>query len=85
VDFVVFVINFLFSSAYIVLALSALSPWLRLLRPINVLTWPFLKIFRQALPPQRLGFDFAPFVMIMFLWLIQRVLYMALTQVIQGL
>jgi len=85
VDFVVFVINFLFSSAYVILALSALSPWLKPLRLVNVLTDPFLRIFRLALPPRRIGFDFAPFVMIMFLWLIQRVMYMALTQVIQGL
>ncbi len=71
-DFVVFVINFLFSGLYIILALAAFSPWLRMLRPISVLADPFLRVIRQALPPQKIGFDFAPFVMIMFLWLIQR-------------
>lgn len=77
-DFVVFVINFLFSSLYIILALSALAPWLKFLAPAALLTNPFLRVIRIALPPQRIGFDFAPFVMILFLWIVQQLVLVAL-------
>ena len=77
-DFVIFVFNFLFSIAYIVLALRAIVVWLPNSRdlawlwPIYGVTDPILRIFRLAFPPQKIGFDVSPFLVIFFIWLVQR-------------
>jgi YggT family protein len=84
-DFVIFVINFLFSAAYILLALRAVILWIPLnkmnplVRIIYLLTEPFLSIIRMGLPPLRIGMDVSPFVMIILLWILQRVILKLLT------
>jgi len=79
-DFVVFVINFLFSVLYIILAIRAILPWLPhnknslLLRPVYVLTEPVVSVIRNGLPPERIGMDVSPFVAIILLWLVHQVI-----------
>ena len=79
-DFVVFVINFLFSALYILLALRAVLPWLphgrsnAWLRPVYALTEPMLSIIRVGLPPARIGMDVSPFILIVLAWIAQRIL-----------
>jgi len=47
-----------------------------LVRPIYDLTDPILIPIRQGLPPMRIGFDVSPFIVILLLSLLQRlVLY----------
>ena len=79
-DFVIFVINFLFSVYYILLALRAILPWIphnrmnALISPIYRLTDPFLNPIRAGLPPLKIGIDASPFVGIILLWLLQRII-----------
>ena len=76
-DFVVFVVNFLFSVVYILLILRALLPWVTRLNksnPIYQLTEPFLRVIRIALPPMRIGMDVSPFVVIVLLWILHQVI-----------
>ncbi|MBN2058726.1 MAG: YggT family protein [Candidatus Saganbacteria bacterium] len=79
-DFVVIVIRVLFSAYYVLLVFRALLPWFRLdkslavLRPVYFLTEPLLATIRKGLPPDRIGMDVAPFVALIMLWLLERVL-----------
>ncbi|NQT30269.1 MAG: YggT family protein [Candidatus Saganbacteria bacterium] len=79
-DFLIFVINFLFGCYYVLLALRAILPWLPhnrmnpFLRPVYLLTEPILSIVRAGLPPARIGMDVSPFVLIIFLWISQRII-----------
>ncbi|MFC1571282.1 YggT family protein [Candidatus Margulisiibacteriota bacterium] len=81
-DFVVFVINFLFSVGYILLAVRAVLPWIphskNLLSPVYFLTDPVLSVIRKGLPPLRIGLDAAPFILIILLWVVQRLILLAL-------
>jgi len=45
-----------------------------LVRPVYDLTDPVLIPIRQGLPPTRIGFDVSPFIVILLLSLIQRLL-----------
>lgn len=84
-DFVIFVINFLFSVAYILLAIRAVILWIPLskmnpfVRIVYLLTEPLLSIIRMGLPPLRIGMDVSPFIMIILLWVLHRVILMLLT------
>lgn len=79
-DFVIFVINFVFSTLYILLAIRAIVPWipngvnLPLLRPIYLICEPLVAPIKLGLPPDKIGFDVAPFVLIILLWLVQQLL-----------
>ena len=79
-DFVVFVINFLFSALYLLLIIRALLPWVPnskmnpLFGPVYFITEPLLGVIRLGLPPLRIGMDVSPFVVIILLWLVQRAL-----------
>lgn len=78
-DFVVFVINFLFSVYYIFLALRAVLPWIPhsrenlVIKPIYLSTEPLLSVIRVGLPPLRLGMDASPFVVIILLWIVHQI------------
>ena len=79
-DFIIFVINFLFSIFYILLALRAVLPWIPhnrmnpLLRPIYFLTEPVLSVIRAGLPPLRMGMDVSPFIVIILLWIVHQLI-----------
>lgn len=79
-DFIIFVINFLFSAYYILLAMRAVLPWIPhskespLVRPVYLLTEPVLLPIRKGLPPARIGMDVSPFIVIIFIWIIQQVI-----------
>ncbi|MBU0671973.1 MAG: YggT family protein [Candidatus Margulisbacteria bacterium] len=79
-DFIIFVVNFLFSASYVLLAVRAVLPWIRhnkqdsLLRPIYLLTDPVLSVIRLGLPPARIGMDVSPYVVIVLLWIAQKVI-----------
>ena len=79
-DFIIFLINFLFSVFYLLLALRALLPWFPhnrdnpFLKPVYLATEPVLSVVRAGLPPLRLGVDFSPFVVIILLWILQQVI-----------
>lgn len=74
----IFAVNVLFALYYILLALRALLPWVPhdrknlFISPVYRLTDPVLWPFHAGLPPQRIGFDVAPFAAIFLLWLVQR-------------
>lgn len=79
-DFVIFVINFLFWIFYILLALRAVLPWIPhnkmnpLVRPVYALTEPLLSVIRAGLPPLRIGMDVSPFIVIFLLWILHQVI-----------
>ncbi|MFH1541977.1 MAG: YggT family protein [bacterium] len=80
-DFIVFVINFVFSLYFILLAFRVLIPWLpnrELYKPIVVVTEPLLVIIRKGLPHFEVGIDVSPFVLIILLWLVQKVILLLL-------
>lgn len=78
-DFIIFVINFLFSVYYILLAIRAILPWIPrskenpLIRPVYLLTEPVLLPIRKGLPPARIGMDVSPFVIIILFWIMHQV------------
>ena len=84
-DFIVFLINFMFSALYLLLAVRAILPWLPfskdnvLLRPVYFLTEPMLSPIRAGLPPLRIGMDVSPFIMIILLWIAHQVLLRVLS------
>lgn len=69
--------NLLFSACYLVLVARAVLPWIPhdrkhpLLRPVYEMTDPVLNPIRIALPPQKIGFDVSPFLVMILLWFIQ--------------
>ena len=79
-DFVIFVINFVFSAIYILLAVRAVLPWIPqlknspLARPVYLVTDPALSVIRLGLPPERIGMDVSPFIMIILLWVVHQVI-----------
>ena len=79
-DFIIFVINFLFSIVYILLALRAVLPWIPhnrmnpFIRPIYLITEPVLSVVRAGLPPLRIGMDVSPFIVIILLWIVHQVI-----------
>ena len=79
-DFVIFVLNFLFSVIYIALAIRAVLPWLPhdrshpVLRPLYLATEPLLSVIRLALPPAKIGLDVSAFIMIILFWVVQQVI-----------
>ena len=82
-DFVIFVIDFLFSFLFVLFALCAIVPWLpekfsAWFKPVQSATEPILSVFRQALPVKRLGLDISPFIVILLLWIIQRIIMLFL-------
>ncbi|MDD5382578.1 MAG: YggT family protein [Candidatus Margulisbacteria bacterium] len=79
-DFLIFVINFLFSAYYLLLVIRAILPWFphnrlnAVARPVYLLTEPVLSVIRLGLPPLRIGMDVSPFIVIVLLWVVQRVI-----------
>jgi YggT family protein len=79
-DFLIFLVNFLFSIFYILLAVRAVLPWIPhnrtnpLVRPVYQLTEPVLSVIRAGLPPLRIGMDVSPFVLIILLWIAHQVI-----------
>jgi YggT family protein len=79
-DFVIFVINFLFSVVYLALAARAVLPWFPhdrshpVLRPLYLVTEPLLSGIRLALPPAKIGMDVSAFIMIILFWVAQQVI-----------
>ncbi|OGC21987.1 hypothetical protein A2291_07415 [candidate division WOR-1 bacterium RIFOXYB2_FULL_42_35] len=79
-DFIIFIVNFVFSALYILLALRAILPWVpnskrnHIFAPVYALTEPLVVIVRLALPPQWMGMDVSPFVVIILLWVLQKVM-----------
>jgi uncharacterized protein YggT (Ycf19 family) len=77
-DFLIFVLNFVFAVIYITLAMRAILPWLPhdqshpLLRPLYLATEPLLSMIRLALPPAKIGWDVSAFIMMILFWVIQR-------------
>ena len=84
-DFIIFVINFLFSIFYILLALRAVLPWIPhnkmnpFLRPVYLLTEPVLSVVRAGLPPLRIGVDVSPFIVIILFWVVHQVILKAIS------
>lgn len=79
-DFIIFVVNFLFSIFYILLAFRAVLPWIPhskmnpIIRPVYQLTEPVLSVVRAGLPPLRIGMDVSPFIVIILLWIVHQII-----------
>lgn len=79
-DFIIFVVNFLFSVLYVLLALRAVLPWIPhnrmnpLIRPVYMVTEPMLSVVRAGLPPLRIGMDVSPFIVIILLWIVHQII-----------
>jgi len=82
-DFVIFGINFLFSVLYVLLIVRALLPWMPRIRIglVQQATEPLLRVIRMGLPPLRMGMDVSPFIAIILLWILQRVLLNLLSNI----
>ncbi len=84
-DFIIFVINFLFWIFYMLLALRAVLPWIPhnkmnpLVRPGYALTEPILSVIRAGLPPLRIGMDVSPFVVIFLFWVLHQIILRVLS------
>lgn len=82
-DLIIFLINLVFTVGYLILAVRVLLPWVPhnrdnpAVRAIYQITDPVLNPLRQGLPPLRIGFDVSPFILLLFLYILQRlILYM---------
>ena len=79
-DLVVFLINFIFSVLYLILVVRAVLPWLPhnesnlFLRPVYAMTDPVLSVIRNGLPPERIGMDVSPYIVIILLWIVHQVI-----------
>jgi YggT family protein len=79
-DFLIFLVNFIFSIFYMLLALRAVLPWIPhnranpLVRPVYLLTEPLLSVIRTGLPPLRMGMDVSPFILIILFWIAHQVI-----------
>lgn len=76
-DFLIFIINFVFSIMYVILIVRSLVSFIGREKQFGLicgLTDPLLKVIRLALPPQTLGMDVSPFILMVFLWLLQRLI-----------
>lgn len=77
-EYFIFIVNIIATILYLALAIRAVLPWLPhnkhhiLLRPVYALTEPVLKVVRQALPPEKIGMDVSPFVVIILLWVVHQ-------------
>ena len=73
-------INVLFAVFYVLLVVEAVLPWLphnrgnMIIRMINAVTGVALGPIRLGLPPEKIGFDVAPFIAIILGWFLQRFL-----------
>jgi len=80
----VLVINFLFIIYYFLLLARIFLPFIPhnrfhpALKPVYMITDPILVPLRQALPPLRIGFDAAPFIALLLVWILQKVIMMIL-------
>lgn len=79
-DFIIFAINFIFYVYYIVLVIRSVLPWFPhdrnhpLVSWVYIITEPLLRPVRAGLPPQKIGMDVSPFILIFFLWLAQKII-----------
>jgi YggT family protein len=79
VDLIVFAINFAFAVYYILILIRILLPFVPhnrmhpLIKPVFDLTDPVLMPIRMGLPPEKFGYDVAPFIIIFMLALLQRI------------
>lgn len=79
-DLIIFFINFLFAVYYLLILARVLLTFIPhnrynlLLKPIYGLTDPVLIPIRQGLPPIWMGYDVAPFIVILVMAIFQRLL-----------
>lgn len=80
-DFVIFVINFVFSVLYILLVMRAILPWIPRLKIdlIYQITEPVLRVIRMGFPPLRIGMDVSPFIVLILLWIVHQVILKVLS------
>lgn len=77
---IVYIINFLFAVYYLLILARVVLPFVPhqrhhpLIKPVYDLTDPVLVPVRQGLPPGRIGFDASPFIVILLLALLQRII-----------
>ena len=75
-------INLLFGAYYLLVLIRAFLPWVPgvmyhpLFVPVKMLTDPVLNIIKKGLPPSQFGIDASPFIVIILLWLLQRIILM---------
>lgn len=81
----IFAINLVFSICYILILARAVLSWIPhnrfhpLVQPVYTLTEPILSPIRRGLPPIRIGIDASPFVAIILLWILQKIILWLLT------
>jgi YggT family protein len=75
-----FIVNLLFSLYYLLIIVRMFLSWFpesrfqKNFRFVYRLTDPLLSVIRLGLPPEKIGVDASPFVAIIFLWVLQRVI-----------
>jgi YggT family protein len=78
-------INLLFDVAYILIVVRAFLTYLPhnrchpFIKPAYQATEPLLSVIRKCLPPSKIGFDAAPFIAIVLLYLLQQFLLKTLS------
>ncbi|MCX5726207.1 MAG: YggT family protein [Candidatus Saganbacteria bacterium] len=76
----IFLIDLAFSIYYLLILARVILSYMPhnrfhpLIAPVYTLTEPILSPIRQGLPPMRIGLDASPFVVIILLWLLQRII-----------
>lgn len=75
-------INLLFGTYYLLILIRAFMPWIPgamyhpVLIPVKILTDPVLNVIKKGLPPSHFGIDASPFIVIILLWVLQRIILM---------
>ncbi|HTY12722.1 MAG TPA: YggT family protein [Candidatus Omnitrophota bacterium] len=79
-DLICFLINICFAAYYLLIVLRALLPFIPhnrqaiFIKQVYDLTEPVLLPVRQGLPPSVFGYDVSPFLIILFLAIVQRLI-----------
>lgn len=80
-DFAYTFVHFAFEVYYFLLLANILLSWFRPVRGnvitnfIYEMTEPFLRLFRQLLPPLRIGLDLSPILAIFALYVLESLIY----------
>jgi YggT family protein len=73
-------INIVFDAAYILIVTRAFLTYLPhnrfhpIIKPVYDMTEPALSVIRKGLPPEKIGVDASPFIVIVLLYLLQQVI-----------
>jgi YggT family protein len=85
-----YIINIVFQACIVLVFIRAILPWFPHNRYDPMVSWiysltdPILGPIKNGLPPTRMGMDFSPFIAILGLWLLQKLVMNVLFYIYTG-